>query len=406
MVNTMSMPARRATRVGLTALLVVALAGCSTPVGGTAVKAAHDLNADGADLAVLDAGNYPTAPRAPKGAAGELTMGIILEGHRLANNVVLPTDVDTSLTEVLAMNVVTMQQERGMSVELPDPAQQIVTAHNLLAGFATGRRRADSGKALINMVLRFPDPAAAADTAQQLLTQVPAPVSRAPIAVPRYETTALSGTEVTPTGRHAVEAFLPHGPYLLYAWGESAQSPDDAAQLVAALLDRQIPKIDAFVPTDAAKLVELPIDAAGYLNRVLPADKDARGSVDFGGFTAYAALHFESDPVQAKADFTAAGVDAVVRLRTSVYRARDAAGAQQLRDAAAKWALAAPGARASDGVNGLPSAKCFEFTKPDESRTPRFGCFATANRYQVEAWSEQARDVRQQVAAQYLMLTG
>jgi hypothetical protein len=399
------MAANRSAAAALTALMAVALTGCATVLGGTPVKAAHDINAEGADLAVLETGNFPTAPRAPKGAAGDDKFGTVLEGHRMAENVVLPTDVDTALTEGLSVNVVTMQQNHGISIELPDPAQAIVTAHRMLAGFATARRNKDSTRNLINMVLRFPDPAAAADAAQQL-SQIPPPSPKAPFPVPRYPTVISSTMDTTDIGtQHAVEAFLPHGPYLLYAWASSAQRPDDGAGLIANLFDRQIPKIDAFSPTPADQLANLPIDAVGFLNRVLPADKDAPGSVDFGGFAPYAELHFQDDPLQAEADFAAGGVDAVARLRTTVYRARDAAGARHLLDSAAAAAQAKPGAQPSTGVAGLPVAKCFEFTQPEESHTLRFACFATTDRYQFEASSQQARDVRQQIAAQYLMLT-
>jgi hypothetical protein len=399
------MAANRSAAAALTALMAVALTGCATVLGGTPVKAPHDVNAEGADLAVLETGNFPTAPRAPKGAAGDDKFGTVLEGHRMADNVVLPTDVDTALTEGLSVNVVTMQQNHGISIELPDPAQAIVTAHRMLAGFATARRNKDSTRNLINMVLRFPDAAAAADAAQQL-SQIPPPSPKAPFPVPRYPTVISSTMDTTDIGtQHAVEAFLPHGPYLLYAWASSAQRPDDGAALIANLFDRQIPKIDAFSPTPADQLANLPIDAVGFLNRVLPADNDAPGSVDFGGFTPYAELHFQDDPLQAEADFAAGGVDAVARLRTTVYRARGAAGARHLLDSAAAAAQAKPGAQPSAGVAGLPFAKCFEFTQPEESHTLRFACFATADRYQLEASSQQARDVRQQIAAQYLMLT-
>ncbi len=401
------MAANRRAAAALAALLAVALTGCATVLGGTPVKAPHDINAEGADLAVLETGNYPTAPRAPKGAAGDDKLGTVLEGHRMADNVVLPTDVDATLTEALSVNIITMQQDQGISVELPDPGQAIVTAHGMLAGFASARRNKESTKNLINMVLRFPDPASAADAAQQLFTQIPPPNPKTPFPVPRYPTPLSSTMDTNDLGRyqHAVEAFVPHGPYLLYAWAQTADRPDDAAAMIADLFDRQIPKIDAFSPTPADQLAGLPVDPFGFLNRVLPPDKDAPGSVNFGGFAPYAALHFQDDPLQAQADFTAAGVDAVAVLSTVVYRARDAAGARHLLDSTATSAQAKPGAQPTAGVDGLPSAKCFEFTQPEESQTPRFGCFATADRYQFEAWSQQARDARQQIAAQYLMLT-
>jgi hypothetical protein len=401
------MAANRSAAAALTALLAVALTGCATVLAGQPVKAAHDINAEGADLAALETGNYPIAPRAPLGTAGNDKFGTILEGHRMANNVVLPTDIDNALTEPLSVNIITMQQNHGISVELPDPGQAIVTAHRLLAGFATARRDKNSTKNLINMVLRFPDPGAAADAAQQLSTQIPPPYPKTPFPVPRYPTALSTTMDTTGIGQyqHAVEAFLPHGPYLLYAWAQTAQRPDDAGALIANLFDRQVPKIDAFSPTPADQLASLPVDAVGFLNVVLPADKDAPGSVNFGGFEPYAALHFQDDPMQALADFTAAGVDAVAQLRTVVYHARDAAGAKHLLESTVAAAGVKPGAQPTDGVNGLPFAKCFEFTQADQSMTPRFGCFATADRYQFEAWSQQGHDARQQIAAQYLMLT-
>ena len=76
-----------------------------------------------------------------------------------------------------------------------------------------------------------------------------------------------------------------------------------------------------------------------------------------------------------------------------------------LLDSDVAWAGTKPGVKPAAGVPGLPFSKCFEFTQPDLSQTPRFGCFAKADRYEFEAWSEQEPDVHQQAASQYLMLT-
>jgi hypothetical protein len=194
---------------------------------------------------------------------------------------------------------------------------------------------------------------------------------------------------------------------MLYGWVQVPGPPDASAALVANLYDKQVPLIDKFAPTDPAKLHDLPGDAVGFLNRVVPADKGAP-DVNLGGFQPYAALHFQDDVTQANKDFQAASVDAVGTLRTTVYRARDGAGAQSLLDASRREATANPGAKPIDAPPGLPFAKCFEFTRNDETQTqgPRFGCFAKADRYQYEAWSQQQRDAYQQTAAQYMMLTG
>jgi hypothetical protein len=267
----------------LIVLLVGSLSGCTTLLDGRAVKAPHDLNADGADLNVLDPGIYPTVPRPPMGSANSDNIGTILEGHRMANNTVVPSDVDNTLIKPLTLNILTMQQDRGITLDLPDPGQTIVSAHHLIAGFSTARRDAANQKGLINLVLRFPDPGAAADAAHQLATQVLIPnIPTPPLPIPRHPDAL--GSTYTDTGMAAVQAYLPHGPYLLYAWARSPQGPDGAAGLVATAFDKQVPLIDQFAPTDPAKLRNLPVDPVGFLSRVLPADKGQAGNVNLGGY--------------------------------------------------------------------------------------------------------------------------
>ena len=398
-----------AARGCLTAVLIAALAGCTTLMDGKALKAPHDVNADGADLALLDVGNYPTVPRAALGEAPTENMGTILEGHRLANNTVVPTDVDPTLTKVSAMNILTMQLSRGISVDLPDPAQSIVSAHHLLAGFSTARHSPDKKRSMINLVLRFPDPAAAADTAKQLspLGFDGLPPTR-PFGIPRHPD-ALARAYTSPDGAgmnggEVVEAYLPHGPYLLYGWMRVPGPTEESANLVAALFDKQVALIDTFVATDPAQIAHLPMDPFGFLNRVIPADGDAAKSVNIGGLGPQAALHFQDDVIQATKDFDTAGVDAVGDLKTTVYRARDAAGAATMVESAQRWAAARPGAQAIDPPPGLPFAKCFEFTQDEQTSGARFTCVATADRYQIEVWSQQRRDAYQQTSAQYLLL--
>jgi len=397
-------------RAVLALVLVASLSACATTIDGKAVKAPHDITADGADLAVLNPGNYPRGPRPPLGLANSENFGTVLEGHRMANNIAGPWDIDPALKTPQPLNTLTMQRHNGIAANLPDPGQDIVSAHHLLAGFSTARNSSDTKKSLIIMVLRFPDPGSAADTAKQLADVGVGDTPVRPFDIPRYPD-AIGRTYDEPqsgglpqSGGHATEGYLPHGPYLLYAWARTADSPDASAALVATTYDQEIPRIDAFVPTDPGALATLPMDPVGFLNRVVPADQDA-SDVNFGGYQPYAALHFQDDPSQVASDFNAAGVDAVATLRTTVYRARDAAGAQHLLDSAIAWSTSRPGAKPAPGVDGLPSAKCFEYTQPDVSQTPRFGCVGTAGRHQFEAWSEQGPDVRQQTASQYLMLT-
>lgn len=386
--------------------LVLGVGGCTATVSGSAVRQGAAPNniptvAGGPNIAELDPGNYPTRPQPPYGPANSATVGVTMEAHRMAANVVVPNEVDPTLTRPSWFNTSTLGTSELISVDIPPPGPDIAAAHHVLLGFSSSRTSQGpvDRKVLINAVLRFPDPADASDAATELAAKTPSPTPARAIPIPYFPTALAAAYD--DEDFHAVASFLAHGPYLLYQYAEAPGGVGAAADLVAATLNLQIPRIDAFVPTAPAHFRDLPIDPTGFLNRVVPPGTGTQDSANFGEYQPQGALHFEADP-RAASLYAAAGVDTVAILGTTVYRARDAAGAQQMVEMSAADAAAEPGATPAISLPGLPSAKCFDV---GQNTRPRFQCFGRADRYAFKAASADARDAQQQMASQYLMLT-
>src|ERR1700704_2057748 len=87
-------------RLAYIALISVALlsASCSTAVDGSAVKESGTAKGPTVDISKLDVGPYPTQPSQPLGVTGDPLRGVLVEAQRMANNVVGPWEVDSTLT--------------------------------------------------------------------------------------------------------------------------------------------------------------------------------------------------------------------------------------------------------------------------------------------------------------------
>ncbi|OOK65421.1 hypothetical protein BZL29_7901 [Mycobacterium kansasii] len=99
------------------AVLAVTVA-CSTTVAGTAVKAPGTEGSDGVDLGLLNVGNFPTAPRAPLGVAGDAMNGGWAEGRRLASAVVGPWEVDADLVNYAQIDSGVVKDTDAVNAEL------------------------------------------------------------------------------------------------------------------------------------------------------------------------------------------------------------------------------------------------------------------------------------------------
>lgn len=395
---------RWASFLAVGALLV---AGCSTVVDGSAVRAAGGPPPGTVDVTLLDPGNYATKPLAPMGVAGTPAAGAVLDAQRMADFVVGPWEVDSALSAAYPFAF-----SPGAMPLKPDALQAVTTAeaaqagsaHNFIYGYASARQAAGQ-KLLFNIVLRMADPdsatAATKDMAQATLDHPPqstAPVTMTPIPIPGHpDANAISHSFAEYGGDHTwnvVASFTAHGPYVLVQTAQSTENMDIAAGLVAKALDLQGPRIDAFAPTDPAQFPTLPRDPSGLLAKSLPVPAKAANVNNNATFGQYGVLHYQIDPAPSTKVFADAQVDTAISAGDWVLEARDATGAAAVADTNLKQIQGSP----ADPVPNMPGSHCLSIDSG-------FWCVATADRYEFEVSASQLRDAHQQMAAQHILLT-
>lgn len=180
--------------VVLVAVVGVATA-CTHVVVGSAVRTAGGPKPGTVDVTLLDPGNYPTKPRAPLGVAATPAVGALLEAQRMADFVVGPWEVDPALTTAypfaFSPGSMPLTATRVDAIALPEVAAA-ARAHGVVAGFATARQ-VTGQKDVFNIVLRMPDPAAAATAA----TDMAAATHDHPIGAGSFSCVAASGQKRT-----------------------------------------------------------------------------------------------------------------------------------------------------------------------------------------------------------------
>jgi len=370
------------------------------------------------------------------------------EARRMAPYVVGPWEVDGALVDLdfVAAAPLAVAFNAGVALSYPfvsDAFAQHLTdvteAQGFIAGLTTGRTGTGDAKRLQNAVLRFADADAAraatrelsavtADNALRPVSFSPAPTSDLKFLTSPWQPGACAdfasssahpdaATSASLGDRSVVRSFTAHGAYVLYQF-VVAKSLNTACMTVMQLLAIQEPRIDQFVPTDPAKLGDLPQDPSGQLAAKTLSGAAARTAFSGGAWQPDGLLHFErAKPNDVQAWLTSAGVDWVSQALTRVYEARDAAAAGQLADRFVANTQASENVRPTDpGVPGLPKAKCLD--RPQWQRYTsammvantsvywHFSCIATAGRYAFMAYSDQEQDVKQQISAQYRILAG
>ncbi len=374
----------------MVAVVALVLGGCGMDVAGAPLPAA-----------LPDPGPYPTTRVAPPRSPGVST-GTILEGQRMAANVVVPMEVDATLQQLEGPNTGPVADAQALRADIRARRAQIAQSHRFVAGFSSARSTrgaAAPDTSMVNLVMRFADPAAAAAAAAEMVAAEP---TWRPMPVARHPGAAALAFEM-PRGV-IVESFTPRGPYVFYQWVQTHKTAAAATELIASTLDLQGPRIDSFVPADPARLGDLPADPTGLLAHTLPVPPPALTPA-IGVYPAQGALHFQTDPVTAAELFSAAGVTAVSLGLATVYQAENETGAALLVDRLAAEAVR-NGATPAGGVAGLPNAECVDRGAGPTSAESRYQCFAHAGRYAFSTSAREAREVRQRAGAQYLMLDG
>lgn len=405
---------------------VVVLAGCSAAVTpGNAVKAG---GADAPVVALMDTGAYTVTPGHPFGAVGQdVLRQNLMEAHRMAEFTVGPWEVDDALrmlpTAIDAglnspLDSVKMIRDNGV---MASPWPDVAEAHGFQSGFASARVTSTGPqRSLQNVVLQFADAAAAAAAAAEMVAKAPpigdvAPGPPGPLA---NTPESLAVTYALPGNVSRVDSFTAHGPYVLY---QSAVTPSlltggGAAVLADGALNLQKKRIDEFTPTAPAALPNLPLDPTGRLLALTLSGPDNAAPLMAGVWAPQGWLHFEYDPVTAASLFKTTSVDAVTQRLTTVYQAGNADGASRIaQDLTKQMSDDLVDVIPIDGVAGLPAARCFQRNKGALPATSTMTwqrlawhakCVATVDRYAYTAFSADAADARQQMAAQYRILAG
>lgn len=388
-----------AVKLVMIAATSILLGGCVTTVAGSPANVGGPSRA--VDVRSLDVGGYPTQPRSPLGIAGTSAAGAIIEVQRLANYVVGPWEVAAELTSRYAMGAAAMTDASALSVLGPSELAAVAGRHTFINGFVTARQ-AEGQASLINAVLRFADPLSAAAALKELTQTVngSGPVPEQRIVIPgQPEAVATSSSVADPTTqrqRSVVRSITAHGPYLFANVATSTQRLVSAATLVANVIDLQRRVIDQFSPTKPAAFADIPVDPTGLLARTLPLSPQQATANQNARFGKRGSLHFQGDPSRVTALFDTTVMDLATRAKTNVYRVSDADGAARIVEEFAAQAEAT-GGRPVDGVPAMSASRCARL---------RVGyyCAASADRFAFEAFSLELQDVRQQIAAQYVLL--
>lgn len=353
----------------------------------------------------LDAGRYPTTPRESLGVARDAFAGSILQAQQLADHVIGPWQVDETLVAPYLDSYVLLDAPTSLARLGPEQLSRAAARHQFVNGFASARQAPDQA-AMVNAVLRFPDPAAAAAAATDLndvamqtpimgTTPTKAAIPGHPEAAASTYPYALREGDRPWT---AVRSFAPHGPYVLMQFVQASAGLDAATALVGKAIDAQGRAIDEFTPVDVTAFAEVPVDPTGLLAKTLPLAGGAIAVAKNAVYDANGAAHFQSNPIASNTLFDDAGVTAVAMAQTNVYEAKDPAAARLIVDSFHQELTEADGTTDTAPVRNLPESHCVALARG-------FYCVAPADRYAIEAKGEQFADVQQQVAAQYVMLT-
>lgn len=301
---------------------------CESTVPGRAVDTTESHNAGGVNLALLDHGMYPTTA-VPLSFSANGNAVVALEGQRMADAVVLPSEVDSALRQPRVFNTGAVENAQALQADIGLTRANILAAQGFLAGFSTARDskgRAVTDSSMVNLVMRFTDQDAASAAVAALAATTG---NQKPTSIPRHPDTAASSFDMA----HGVivESFTPQRNYLLYQWTQTSRPIQVAAELVAKTLDLQVPRIERFAPTGPSHLGGSSADPTGLLAHTLPIPPGIV-SPNTGVYSGRAALHFQADPVDSATAFTAAGVEAVSFRGATVFKSRDAASAAALAD--------------------------------------------------------------------------
>jgi hypothetical protein len=393
---------KRFRAIAMTAMAATLFLGaCQAVDAGNAVGSHVDHTA-GPTPALLDPGGYPTEA-VPPPANSIAAAGVVAEGHRMADAVVIPSEVDSQLRQLRPSNTGAVEDALALRADMGRSRANIAANHGFVAGFSSARDTRTGSEtriAAVNLVVQFANRNAAAAAAAEMAA-TNSEQRRA--LIPRHPDAAAAVFDMAQGA--VVESFTPHGSYVFYQWVQSTGRVGTATDFIAETLDRQGPRIDAFTPTPSSQLLTLSVDpTTGLLAHTLTVNPGSSNPAS-GVYSARAAMHFQHDSVDSVAVLASGPIISMSLRDAVVYETGDAAAATRVVEQMAIHQSTA-GATAIEGVTGLPNAQCFDAGMESPRTQPRFRCYASASKYAFNTSSELQDNARKQAAAQFLMLYG
>ncbi len=350
--------------------------------------------------------NYPSTPATLPPTVSTQGQGRIVEGVRLSEYVIVPTLVLPDYTESKNFSTYVLKDGESTGNVLPTGVPEIATEFNMISGFSTARgTKNDSvgrSRELINAVMIFESPEDALAAAKSMNDVVGA-VKDGPdtIAIPGVEGD-LVATAVSGLNSGQSQLFVARGSLVIYVLTSTKGDTVEAmAQVIATVLKAQFRVSDTFVPTPLDQLSRLPVDREGMLAHTLLSPEGLVNVNKVYGIKGF--KHFFANPLEDEQAIRSAGVDLVANGLTTVYRAKDAAGALLVADADWKQYPGLMGESAEyQSKADVADVRCLQAA--DSIR-----CVFTNGRYLIEAGSSADNpepDVDAIVSAQDAILTG
>ncbi|MBO0856085.1 MAG: hypothetical protein J2P18_20230 [Nocardia sp.] len=393
---------RRAGYVLATVAVLLAAAGCgSDPAPVAAPDPVIDIN-------TLDVGPYDANPR-DMGKPKNPEAAAMIEAERLGNALPLPMDVDPAFTHTGKFDSLVFLDPKDSALKNFANLDDFKTdAPDLVSGFVDyGRNDPDNlGIEMVNAAMIFPTEQRATDVAAALERRDFGrnPLTQA-VGISKYPQAHAHWVPTT----QAINLWYPLGRLVVYIsfydqdkvyFGKTDLS--DLTTRASRDLDVLTPALQNFHPTAPDKLMEQPMDIDGMLGRTMIRPQSAAGEWGNppGVYTGHAGLAFSTDPGEARKWWDADGVDRFADYGNQLYRTRDAAAAEDLRDQ-----LGGPDEnfRTAATPKNLPIARCREYTGA-EKLAVRYYCSVAHDRYTAFAAGEQLLDAQQRISAQYAIL--
>ena len=400
---------------------VVLLSGCS--VDGNAVSDSDPAANAVIDVKSLDTGKYPTEPRKPFGeATGDEV--VTYDAQRMAQYIVAPFEVDADLTD-MGLPTQVLYSTTNLRVIVGDDVANVKANDAILYGYVVSAAtpdetiRAGTKRELNNFVTRYltaADATAAANQMADAYLKRPKATTVRPDGMSGSRVISLPGNN---DGTDAMVAITAHNTYVLYTYYQTTDAQKDKlAPAIKNAVDLQSALIDQFpaTPTKAEREARnqpkkvLMMDQNHVLIYALPYTdqeiKDAKVKTPNPGnvravYGPRSMSFFSSDP---KTDFrllNEVGSTANAMDRGTVYRAKTPEGAKKIMDTFEN-SNRARGMKTVPAPPNLPAARCMSEVSQNITG---YWCEVSYGRYVAELVGTDPKDVYQQTAAQYVILT-